>query len=120
VSAITGTNSAADVRAPAEGRAADVLTPEALAFVAALQREFGPERRCLLDARIERQAELDAGALPDFLAATREVRDTAAYTTPPSTVTLELMLPPAGTWAFQTSSPVSALRANTHPLFDPT
>jgi malate synthase len=75
VSAITATNSAADVRAPVEGRAAEVLTPEALAFVAALQREFGAERRRLLGARAVRQAELDAGALPDFLAATQEVRE---------------------------------------------
>jgi malate synthase len=75
VSAITATNSAADVRAPVEGRAAEVLTPKVLAFVVALQREFGGERRRLLDARAVRQAELDAGALPDFLAATREVRE---------------------------------------------
>ncbi|MGH3084549.1 MAG: malate synthase, partial [Gaiellaceae bacterium] len=72
---MTATNSAADVRAPVEGRAAEVLTPEALTFVAALQREFGAERSRLLDARVKRQAELDAGALPDFLAATREVRE---------------------------------------------
>jgi malate synthase len=75
VSATTATNSAADVRAPVEGRAAEVLTPGALAFVAALQHEFGAERRRLLDARTVRQAELDAGALPDFRAETREVRE---------------------------------------------
>jgi malate synthase len=75
VSAITGTNSAADVRAPIEGRAAEVLTPEALAFVASLQREFGAERKRLLDARVARQAELDAGTLPDFLPATHGVRE---------------------------------------------
>jgi malate synthase len=75
VSAITGTSSAAEIRAPVEGRAAEILTPEALAFVAALQREFGPERARLLAARGERQAELDAGVLPDFLPETREVRE---------------------------------------------
>jgi malate synthase len=75
VSAITGTNSAADVRAPIEGRAAEVLTPEALAFVAALQREFGAERKRLLEARVARQAELDAGSLPDFLPETQGVRE---------------------------------------------
>jgi malate synthase len=82
VSAITATNSAADVRAPVEGRAGQVLTPEALAFVAALQREFGAERRRLLDARLVRQAELDAGALPDFLAATQEVRESDWHVAP--------------------------------------
>jgi malate synthase len=75
VSAITGTSSAVELRGPVEGRAAEVLTPEALAFVAALQRAFGDERERLLAARAERQAELDAGALPDFLQETREVRE---------------------------------------------
>jgi malate synthase len=75
VNAITGTSSAVELRGPVEGRAAEVLTPEALAFVAALQREFGDERERLLAARAERQAELDAGALPDFLPETREVRE---------------------------------------------
>jgi malate synthase len=75
VSAITGTSSAVELRAPVEGRGAEILTAEALAFVAALQRRFGPEREALLAARVERQAELDAGALPDFLPETREIRE---------------------------------------------
>jgi malate synthase len=75
VSATTGTSRPVDVRGPVDGRAAEVLTPEALAFVAALQREFGAERTRVLAARQERQAELDAGALPDFLPATRGVRE---------------------------------------------
>jgi malate synthase len=74
VSAITGTSSAVELRGPVEGRAGEVLTPDALAFVAALQRRFGAERERLLAARTARQAELDAGALPDFLSETREVR----------------------------------------------
>jgi malate synthase len=75
VSAITGTSSPAEVRAPVEGRGAEILTPEALAFVAALQREFRAERDRLLQARVERQAELDAGTLPDFLPETEQVRE---------------------------------------------
>jgi malate synthase len=75
VSAITGTSSPAEVRAPVEGRNAEILTPEALAFVAALQREFRTERDRLLQARVERQAELDAGTLPDFLPETQQVRE---------------------------------------------
>ena len=39
-----------------------VLTEEALAFLADLQRRFGPLRLELLERRQERQAELDAGA----------------------------------------------------------
>jgi malate synthase len=64
-----------EVRGPVDGRAAEVLTPEALAFVAALQREFGPVREALLERRAERRRALQAGALPDFLPETRHVRD---------------------------------------------
>jgi malate synthase len=51
-----------------------VLTPEALHFVAALHREFDPRRRELLARRAARQAELDAGAMPDFLTETAGIR----------------------------------------------
>jgi malate synthase len=46
---------------------AQVLTPEALEFVAKLHRHFNPTRERLLERRAERQAELDAGKLPEFL-----------------------------------------------------
>ncbi len=52
-----------------------VLTSEALGLVASLQREFNARRRELLDRRKARQARLDAGEKPDFLAETRAVRD---------------------------------------------
>ncbi|MEA2900561.1 MAG: malate synthase [Actinomycetota bacterium] len=52
----------------------EVLTAEALDFVARLHRQFNPRRRELLAARIERQARLDAGERPDFCAGTRSVR----------------------------------------------
>ncbi|KAA0252470.1 MAG: malate synthase A [Acidobacteria bacterium] len=52
----------------------EVLTPEALRFVAGLQRAFGARRKELLARRVETQARLDAGELPDFLAETAEVR----------------------------------------------
>src|SRR6476661_3317594 len=54
--------------------AAEILTPDALAFVADVQRRFGRERISLLEARHERQKELDAGVLPDFLPGTADVR----------------------------------------------
>ena len=54
---------------------ARVLTPEALALVAGLQREFNESRLELLAARAERQKRISAGELPDFLAATRAVRE---------------------------------------------
>ena len=64
-----------DVKGRAGGRAAEVLTPQALEFVAGLQREFGDRRRELLRSRDERQARFEAGELPDFLAQTKSVRE---------------------------------------------
>jgi malate synthase len=52
-----------------------VLTKEAVAFVADLQRRFNPRREELLAARAERQKRLDAGEKPDFLAETAKIRD---------------------------------------------
>jgi malate synthase len=52
-----------------------VLTPEALEFVAELQRRFGPTREALLRARVIRQAAFDGGVLPDFLSETRGIRE---------------------------------------------
>ncbi|MEO7026435.1 MAG: malate synthase A, partial [Caulobacteraceae bacterium] len=57
-----------------EGRAREILTPEALAFLARLHRKFDLRRRELLAKRIERQARFGAGETPDFLAATANVR----------------------------------------------
>jgi malate synthase len=64
-----------EVTKPVEGRGAEVLTPEALAFVADLQRRFNPTREALLRRREERQAEIDAGRLPDFLPETAWIRE---------------------------------------------
>ncbi|MDQ3128481.1 MAG: malate synthase A [Chloroflexota bacterium] len=52
----------------------DVLTPEALAFLADLQATFGPRREALLQARRDRQAAIDAGDDLDFDPATADVR----------------------------------------------
>src|SRR5207302_9839555 len=64
-----------EVRASATGGAAEILTPEALAFVATLQREFNPTREALLQRRAERQSALNAGGLPGFLSDTRQIRE---------------------------------------------
>ena len=58
-----------DITGPAVAGAEAILSDEALAFIAGLQREFGPRRRELLDARAERQAALDAGERPRFVPA---------------------------------------------------
>jgi malate synthase len=52
----------------------EILTPEALEFIAALHRRFDGRRRELLRARTERQARFDAGELPDFLPETKHIR----------------------------------------------
>jgi len=52
----------------------EILTEEALRFVADLERELGPRRRELLAARAERQRRLDAGERPAFLPETTDVR----------------------------------------------
>jgi len=52
----------------------DVLTPEALAFVARLHRAFNPTREALLEHRVERLAQIAAGADLGFLEETADVR----------------------------------------------
>jgi malate synthase len=55
---------------------AQILTPEAVALAAKLQRAFGDRRSKLLARRAQRQAEIDAGKLPDFC--TRRARSAMA------------------------------------------
>jgi malate synthase len=47
-------------------RAREVLSEDALGFLATLHRHFDARRRALLAERMERQARLDAGEVPDF------------------------------------------------------
>jgi malate synthase len=63
------------VAAPVVGRHAEILTPEAVAFIATLQREFNGRRLELLANRAARKLRLDAGERPDFLASTQAVRE---------------------------------------------
>ncbi|MEO8566840.1 MAG: malate synthase A, partial [Betaproteobacteria bacterium] len=55
--------------------AGEILTADAVAFAARLQRAFGSRRTDLLARRVARQVRFDAGELPDFLAETAPVRD---------------------------------------------
>ena len=52
-----------------------VLTPEALRFIASLERTFGARRRELLSRRIEVQRRYDAGEVPRFLRETVGIRN---------------------------------------------
>jgi malate synthase len=61
---------------------AEVLTHDALAFVAKLQREFGARRDEALRRRNDRQRQFDAGEMPDFLAETKRIRESDWTCTP--------------------------------------
>ena len=75
----TTTQSAAglEVHAPLEPGFAEILTADARRFLTTLARAFEPRRQELLTRRAERQRRLAAGELPDFLPATRHIRDAA-------------------------------------------
>ena len=63
-----------EITAPVSAEFAEILTPDALGFVATLARTFGPRREELLQRRAQRQLEIDAGKLPDFLPETAHIR----------------------------------------------
>lgn len=63
-----------EIQAQVSPQAADILRPEALHFVEKLLLEFDGRRRELLARRSERQADFDAGKMPDFLPETADVR----------------------------------------------
>ncbi len=51
-----------------------ILSAEAVAFIADLHRRFEPRRRQLMARRIDIQARIDGGQMPDFLAETANIR----------------------------------------------
>lgn len=53
----------------------EILTPEALNFLAMLHRRFEKERRRLLELRQETQQKLDKGYLPEFPSETAHIRE---------------------------------------------
>ena len=65
-----------------------ILTPDALAFLADLQATFGPRREALLQARRDRQVAIDAGADLDFDPATADLR-AADWTVPTAPADLD-------------------------------
>ena len=64
-----------EVTGPVSAEFSRILTPEALAFVGGLARQFDTRRKELLDRRQQVQADIDAGKLPDFLPETRSIRE---------------------------------------------
>jgi malate synthase len=69
----------ADIKPAIDPLAAQILTLDALGFVMDLAREFQPTRESLLARRVERQKEIDAGRLPEFLTATQSIREDKSW-----------------------------------------
>ena len=65
----------AKVRSDNAGAYSDVLTPDALLFLADLERRFGPQRRILLENRRLQQERFDDGEMPSQLLETQHVRN---------------------------------------------
>jgi len=64
-----------EITAPIPDKYAEVLSPEAVAFVAKLAREFSGRVDEILGVREEWQAKIDAGEMPDFLEDTKDIRE---------------------------------------------
>src|SRR5580693_6792647 len=64
-----------EINAESSGRQDEILSAEALAFIARLHRRFNRRRLELLVRRMERQEDFDAGKLPDFLPDTKSIRE---------------------------------------------
>src|SRR6266550_145735 len=78
-----------ELKAPVNSAMAQILTREALEFVAKLVREFEPTREKLLARRVERQGEIDSGVMPDFLASTKNIRADKSWQVAPSPADLQ-------------------------------
>jgi len=72
-----------EVRGRMGPRYGEILTREALVFLAELHRRFDGKREELLAARAERQKRFDAGELPDFPRATKHIRDDDSWRVAP-------------------------------------
>ncbi len=63
------------VTRPVSGDQAEILSPDAVRFVADLARRFTARRNELLKLRAIRQMEIDRGHFPDFLPETHSIRE---------------------------------------------
>ncbi|KAI9101771.1 malate synthase [Phlyctochytrium arcticum] len=68
---------------PVKQQYAEILSIPAQEFLATLHRSFNSRRKDLMNRRVQRQKELDAGALPDFLPETRWVREDPTWRAAP-------------------------------------
>jgi malate synthase len=67
---------------PVDPQYEEILSSQAINFLAELHRRFDSRRRELLERRVQRQLAIDAGQLPDFLPETESVRK-SDYTVAP-------------------------------------
>eukprot|EP01031_Cornospumella_fuschlensis_P015133 gene15133-18490_t len=70
----TTTIAGLEIRGPITPETAEILSPAACEFLAGIFRKFDGRRLELLARRVERQRDLDAGKLPDFLRETAAIR----------------------------------------------
>jgi malate synthase len=66
-----------EIRGPLSAAHAEILTVDALRFLAALAGQFEDRRQELLARRAVRLKEIQAGKMPDFLPETKQIRDSA-------------------------------------------
>lgn len=66
---------AVEVVGPWSKNCEQILTPDALEFIAKLQRKFGQTRKELLAARVSRAKEIQSGKLPTFIPETAPIRN---------------------------------------------
>src|SRR5262245_56773631 len=64
-----------EIKGPVIGEHTEILTRDAIEFLAELARKFEDRRRELLEQRVTRQQEIAEGRLPDFLPETKEIRE---------------------------------------------
>lgn len=72
------------INAPGSAERERILTGDAINFLATLEREFRRRRQELLNQRKLRQAEIDRGQMPDFLAETASIREDPSWKVAPT------------------------------------
>lgn len=74
---MSGNKNTLEIIGPVNAAYANILSDEALAFIAALCTEFSPRVAELLELREIRQQDIDGGKMPDFLPETQDVRESS-------------------------------------------
>lgn len=78
-----GATNGVEIIGPINDRYDEILTEDALAFVAELHRKFESRRQELLQARKDRQDRISAGENLDFLPETKHIREDDSWKVAP-------------------------------------